>query len=104
MSKFSRGNWYVDSAGVLRCDDDYDRSIAHFITSAATKELDEANARLITAAPEMYEIIQRFLFYVGSVVTDNPRNINMDDLSVIGFSALWEGLELINRIDGKVEK
>ena len=86
MSKFSQGKWYVDSAGVLRCDDDYDRSIAHFITSAATKELDEANARLITAAPEMYRLLDKCV----------------DELVAIGLSE--ECYELLNRIDGKEEQ
>ena len=54
MSKFSQGKWYVDSANIIRCDDEYDRSIAKLITSSATKELDEANARLILAAPTLY--------------------------------------------------
>ncbi len=58
MSKFSQGKWFIDSANVIRCNDEYDRSIAVLITSSATKELDEANARLILAAPKLYYCLE----------------------------------------------
>lgn len=64
MSKFSQGNWYVDSANIIRCDDDYDRSIAALITSPATKEVDKANARLIAHAPDMYDDLCEIAYFL----------------------------------------
>ena len=69
MIAFSKGKWYVDSAGVVRCDDEYDRSIAYLITSEATKELDDANASLIVAAPDMYELLKNFCDEVEACVS-----------------------------------
>ena len=92
MTKFSQGKWYVDTAGVVRCADEYERSIALLITSDATKELDDANARLIIAAPEMYELLTLFVKEPSEDAGDNF------DRFVI---ALEEGRQLLSRLDGK---
>ena len=93
MRAFSKGKWYVDSAGVVRCDDEYDRSIAYLITSEATKELDDANASLIVAAPDMYELLK------VCAKTETPSTyiqafLNLKD----------KARELLERIDGETSK
>ena len=87
MTKFSQGKWYVDTAGVVRCADEYERSIALLITSDATKELDDANARLIIAAPEMFHLFEDYL---------NPKVQDSHDLHE-------RTVALLNRIIGKEE-
>ncbi len=86
MNKFSQGKWYTDNSGVVRCDDEYARSIAYLIRSSATKELDEANERLILAAPEMYRLLQNFAY------PEEPYDTRKAELS----NKVWE---LLRRID-----
>ena len=92
MSKFSNGKWYVDRTGVVRCDDEYDRSIAFLITSPSTKEVDEANARLVVAAPELYRLLREELI---------PTS---DYGGLLSFSREAKLRELFARIDGEEDR
>ena len=86
MSEFSKGKWYVDSSGVLRSDDEYDRSIAVLYRANATKNIDNANERLIVAVPEMYELLRKCA----------------EDLEFVGLLSLSnECSNLLARIDGQ---
>ena len=91
MSAFTKGNWYVDNTRVIHSDDDY-RSIAYLISDGATKDIDDANARLIAAAPEMYdELYEALQLIKGKSAYDG------DEYS-------WQAKsiqELLERIDGK---
>ena len=94
MTAFSKGEWYIDSMGVLHLGDAFDRNIAVFISSEATKKSNDENARLIVAAPEMYDKLYDALqlmegksSYEGDVFDLQAKSIR----------------ELLNRIDGKAD-
>ncbi len=104
MSKFTGGKWKIDSTlrrvscptvCVIRPETSNEnippQSIAHiplmsFGEGTISKQEAEANARLIAAAPEMYELLKDLLQSGNLFVTDEDRVI-----------------ELLERIDGGTE-
>ena len=102
MSEFSKGKWYVDSSGVLRSDDEYDRSIAVLYRANATKNIDNANERLIVAAPEMYGLLQEMCKIQArkeQASTENNKPSFMGAL-IAQNVVCNKALELLRRIDG----
>ena len=74
MSKFTQGKWSVrQGAGIDEIDvvDTEDRSICVLFYYPVTKrEEEEANARLIAAAPEMYELLKEVVQWKDDCVWD----------------------------------
>ena len=63
MSKFTPGKWMVDGAGVSVFDEREEATlfIVDNVYSWVNRDAEaEANARLIAAAPEMYELLSYF--------------------------------------------
>ena len=86
MSKFTKGKWEVEHGAFdpeIICENKY----LAFIYNLEHLEETEANARLIAAAPEMYEWLKTItkIFEGGNVI--NVKGIQ----------------ELLKRIDGKNE-
>ena len=57
MSKFTQGNWYVEDGYIFAETGEYIASVA----SVCDYTTDDANARLIAAAPEMYDELYEVL-------------------------------------------
>ncbi len=92
MSNFTKGKWSCDQL----LPDKNDRSIlittptafiAKVLLRHDVSEM-EANARLIAAAPEMYRLLQNFVYPEEPITT---RTLNLS-------SRAWE---LLRRIDGE---
>ena len=90
MSKFTKGKWknYINKCVyVLDKKNKFPRFIV-FLVCGNTEEEAQANARLIAAAPEMYELLSECA----------------DTLNHIGHKVLGNiCLELLARIDGEAE-
>ena len=76
MSKFSQGEWYVDTDGIVRCEGENDRAIAKIITSETTRITDNANACLIEEAPAMYHLLKETLDFL--LVRDIDSQLRYD--------------------------
>ncbi len=96
MSKFTKGKWeYVQAFGVV-CSEDTSAVIAN-VRGAGTgscfclTQEEQANARLIATAPEMYKVLQVF--------ADEPSEAEerVDELC----TAYYQARELLARIDGE---
>ena len=60
MSKFTKGKWIIDRDGSAIFSDSEDCYVAE-LSPANSDEQVAANARLIAAAPEMYELLKKIL-------------------------------------------
>ena len=60
MSKFTKGKWIIDRDGSAIFSDSEDCYVAE-LSPANSDEQVAANARLIVAAPEMYELLKKIL-------------------------------------------
>ena len=84
MSKFTKGQWRVKYNPIIQGIFDEDNNPV---------QLNEANARLIAAAPEMYELLEDVAWYLEQIADD-------DDESSKYASSIQE---LLARIDGEDE-
>ena len=100
MSGFSQGKWFTDGLGIVRSYDEYEqRSIAKLIRDDDTKDIDDANERLILAAPEMYEAINECADTLQAIKDIDDCKDTAELYQVEDFvHYLWE---LVARIDGK---
>ena len=99
MSKFTPGTWSssIDPDGVVICSGAYD--IAQIVDNDNVKQQD-ADAKLIAAAPEMYKILKTLYeepVPIGLTVYD-PRYYKKM------YLMRMEIKELLKRIDGKESK
>ena len=79
MSKFTKGKWQCDfeeSKYIFCCDGDVLGEV-YFTTS---DEETEANARLIAAAPEMYELLENLVDILLSHLYSEDKAIRIVDL------------------------
>ena len=60
MSEFTKGKWIIDRDGSAIFSDSEDCYVAE-LSPANSDEQVAANARLIVAAPEMYELLKKIL-------------------------------------------
>ena len=88
MSKLTRGKWhYFSSNGCIYCDGKLIAEVAGAGGPNYRHARGEANARLIAAAPELYELLEECA----------------DELGAIGLPKLSrECYELLARIDGRM--
>ena len=86
MPKFTPGEWEAEKI--------YDASWVVFAKDLPVAECNsnEANARLIAAAPEMYRYLRLMVSYVNDIV-DDPEDIRVRPIE--------EVYALLARIDGK---
>lgn len=96
MSNFTKGKWLIDREGRIFCDDRYNTIIAKLITYPLTKEEDSANARLIVAAPDMYELLKEFW--------EKDRGIYIHSLNPERNKRYRLVRSILDRIDGKEHK
>ena len=89
MSKFSPGPW--KQAGVYIVDPDHKNIIAGIVRKLDKQDEDEANGRLIAAAPEMYRLLKEELI---------PTS---DYGGILSFERERKVRELLARIDGEAE-
>ena len=90
MSKFTRGTWhYFSPNGCIHCDGKLIAEVAGAGGPNYRHARGEANARLIAAAPEMYELLKEELI---------PTS---DYGGTLSFSREAKLRELFARIDGK---
>ena len=90
MSKFTKGKWIIDRDGSAIFSDSEDCYVAE-LSPANSDEQVAANARLITAAPEMYELLYEAL-----------QELKGYDPIGNGISTIYPYIEeLLARIDGK---
>lgn len=83
MNKHTPGPWFVDhkSPFLVRAGDDIDgRHIAHIGPANYTPrfDVDEPNARLISAAPDLLEALEYALPYLKACVPFPRNGINQD--------------------------
>ena len=84
MSEFTKGKWIIDRDGSAIFSDSEDCYVAE-LSPANSDEQVAANARLIAAAPEMYELLKSLSY----------RTSGMEEHEVLRIR------ELLARIDGK---
>lgn len=98
MSKFTKGKWrasYEENKYIWSSDDQVLGEL-YFTTPEEPGET-EANARLIAAAPEMYDYLKRICdFYHGSMI----KRLHFKDGRGIKFSDIEA---LLAQIDGEDE-
>ena len=85
MSEFTKGKWIIDRDGSAIFSDSEDCYVAE-LSPANSDEQVAANARLIAAAPEMYELLK-----IWVQVQAQPTLRNAKDAA----------RKLLDRIDGK---
>lgn len=100
MSNFTKGKWEVDRTGFdieITCGDMYLASLYNLEYLEET----EANARLIAAAPEMYNLLKSIasIDILKSYVETTQRNGKI----YIGNSVFQDINALLERIDGKIK-
>ena len=87
MSKFTAGKWEHGTHSIKAVTLEETIGIA-FVYKANNKEETKANTRLIAAAPEMYRLLQNFVYPEEPITT---RTLNLSNRA-------WE---LLRRIDGE---
>ncbi len=87
MSKFTKGKWKVKYSHMMQGIFDEDNDPV---------ELNEANARLIAAAPDMYELLNNIAWYIEAT-QKLQKNYLADEFSDYATRAK----ELLARIDGE---
>ena len=90
MSEFTKGKWIIDRDGSAIFSDSEDCYVAE-LSPANSDEQVAANARLIAAAPEMYELLSDCAAFLK----------DCGDCSPIAYQLRLRIEELLDRIDGK---
>ena len=102
MGKFTQGPWHVDrlrgkyTAYISGADW---RKLAKVYVVCGKNEVEEgwANARLIAAAPEMYDCLKRY----DEMMTDAWQNINECRASYPKRADLWESVRtVLTKVEG----
>ena len=101
MSKFTKGKWKVIrryGIGTLSVVSEKNEDICSLLSYPTNKwNLMEANARLIAAAPEMYEVLPFLLAYLyedSALATDKQHKQT-------ALNNIYKIEALLKRIDGK---
>ena len=105
MAEFSKGKWTDDDMGTYVFAHGYDMMICKIrgwgylknsgLSDDEAIEVQKANARLIAAAPELYELLNSMCSYINEIEHIIPHF--PDALSLFAKY----GKELLTRIDGK---
>lgn len=86
-AKFTKGEWKVSSCGMSVNTDGYKVARAHSGSAIPYTQPTKANAHLIAAAPEMYNLLERLS--------------RLDDEESIGDGNLWDIRELLSKARGE---
>lgn len=98
MSKFTKGKWknYINKCVYVL---DKKNKFPRFIVDSVhgnTEEEAQANARLIAAAPEMYQLLDDIAEYIEAT-----QKLQKDYLATEFFDYAIRAKELLARIDGE---
>ena len=101
MSKHAPGPWKVTSEShnpLIECEDGYVIAQIKGVSLSVAGFNYEANARLIAAAPKMYELLDK----LREVIIETSENGN----STTGLMTVWntiatDGMDLLDEIDGQ---
>ena len=105
MSSFTPGEWKYhdnDTSFIITHEDEVDEVVACLLNETLGKEAAYANARLIAAAPEMYEKLRDYAEVLEELSKMKDEENSKDDCLVCSNWAvvrIGEVISLINRIE-----